>query len=132
MVLAAALLGVLFPFAPATFAATAEGTSDAVYTYDDLYDSAPMNKCNSDVARGVLAAISDLEAGTRALAEVQAVLQRAIPRFENDGSGVAEAVRLAEADLEEIQFTNLLDEQVPAAIFRLDELRATIEGAADG
>jgi hypothetical protein len=41
-------------------------------------------------------------------------------------------MRLAEADLEEIQFTTLLDEQVPAAIFRLDGLRASIEGSADG
>lgn len=92
-----------------------------------------MNEYNATVAQSVLAAISDLVVGTCTLAEVQAVLQSAISRFENDGSGVAEAVRLAEADLEEIQFTTLLDEQVPAAIFRLDELRASMEGsAADG
>ena len=90
-----------------------------------------MNEYNAAVAQGVLTAIADLEAGKCTLAEAQAVLQSAIPRFENDGSGVAEAVRLAEADLEEIQFTTLLDEQVPAAIFRLDELRASIEGSAD-
>ncbi|NYG58761.1 hypothetical protein BJ980_001684 [Nocardioides daedukensis] len=90
-----------------------------------------MNEYNATVAREVLTAIADLEAGTCTLAEVQAVLQGAIPRFENDGSGIASAVRLAEADLEEIQFTTLLDEQVPAAIFRLDELRASIEGSAD-
>jgi hypothetical protein len=91
-----------------------------------------MNEYNAAVAQGVLAAISDLEVGTRTLADVQAVLQSAISRIENDGSGVAEAMRLAEADLEEIQFTTLLDEQVPAAIFRLDGLRASIEGSADG
>lgn len=90
-----------------------------------------MNEYNAAVARGVLEAISDLEAGTSTLAQVQAVLLSAIPLFENDGSGVADAVRLAEADLEEIQFTTLLDEQVPAAIFRPDELRASIEGSAD-
>lgn len=56
----------------------------------------------------------------------------AIPLFENDGSGIADFVRLAEADLEEIQFTALLDEQRPAAIFRLDALRATLGGAGDG
>jgi len=90
-----------------------------------------MNETNAAIAQGVLAAISDLEAGTCTLAQVQTALQSAIPRFENDGSGVAEAVRLAEADLEEIQFTTLLDEQIPAAIFRLDELRALIEGSPD-
>lgn len=90
-----------------------------------------MNEYNAAIARHILTAIGDLEARTCTLAEVQAVLQSAIPRFENDGSGVAEAVRLAEADLEEIQFTTLLDEQAPAAIFRLDELRASIEGSAD-
>lgn len=90
-----------------------------------------MNEHNATVAQDVLTAIADLEAGTCTLAEVQAVLQSAIPRFENDGSRVAEAVRLAEADLEEIQFTTLLDEQAPAGIFRLDELRASIEGPAD-
>lgn len=90
-----------------------------------------MNEYNATVAQDVLTAIADLEAGTITLAEAQAALQNAIPRFENDGSGLGEAVRLAEADLEEIQFTTLLDEQLPAAIFRLDELRARIEGSAD-
>jgi len=90
-----------------------------------------MNEYNATVAEGVLAAIAELEAGTRTLGEVQAILRSAIPRFENDGSGVADAVRLAEADLEEIQFATLLDEQVPAAIFRLDDLRTAIEGRLD-
>jgi hypothetical protein len=90
-----------------------------------------MKEYNATVAHDILMAISALEAGTCTLAEAQAVLQIAIPRFENDSSGVAEEVRLAEADLEEIQFANLLDEQVPAAIFRLDELRASIKGSAN-
>lgn len=87
---------------------------------------------NADIARAVLTAIAELEAGGLTLHEVQAVLQSAIPRFENDGSGVETAVRLAEADLEEIRFTRLLDEQLPAAISRLDELRAAIEDALHG
>lgn len=90
-----------------------------------------MNEYNAEVAQDVLAAIAGLEAGTLTLGDTQAALQSAVARFENDGSGVAKAVRLAEADLEEIHFTTLLDEQRPAAIFRLDELRAAIEGAAD-
>ena len=90
-----------------------------------------MNDHNVSVAKDVLDAISGLESGTLTLGDAQAVLQGVIPRFENDGSGLAKAVRLAEADLEEIQFTTLLDEQVPVAIFRLDELRTEIEGASD-
>jgi hypothetical protein len=91
-----------------------------------------MNDYNAAVARDVLAAIAELEAGALTLRDAQAVLQSAIPRFENDGSGVETTVRLAEADLEEIRFTTLLDEQLPAAIFRLDELHAAIEDVMDG
>ncbi len=90
-----------------------------------------MSDYNAAVAQDALAAIAGLEAGTVTLGDAQTVLQSVIQRFENDGSGVANAVRLAEADLEEIQFTTLRDEQVPAAIFRLDVLRAVIEGAID-
>lgn len=90
-----------------------------------------MNDYNTTVAPEVLAAIAGLEDGGLTLAEAQAVLESAVPRFENDGSGIGNAVRLAEADLEEIQFTTLLDEQRPAAILRLDQLRAAIEGATD-
>ncbi|WP_255414751.1 hypothetical protein [Pseudarthrobacter sp. AG30] len=36
-------------------------------------------------------------------------------------------MRLAAADLEEIQFTTLRDEQVPAGIFRLDNLRTAVQ-----
>jgi hypothetical protein len=91
-----------------------------------------MNDYNAAVARDVLVAIAELEAGALTLRDSQAVLQSAITRFENDGSGVETTVRHAEADLEEIQFTTLLDEQLPAAIFRLDELRAAIEDVMDG
>lgn len=85
-----------------------------------------MNAYNGALTRGVLTAIGDLESGTSAVAEVQAVLQRAIQRFENDGSGVADMVRLAEADLEGILLTMVFDEQVPAAVVRLDDLRTRL------
>lgn len=81
-----------------------------------------MNDYNATVAEGVLQSIRGFEAGTLTLEDVQAALESALPLFENDGSGVAEAVRLTEADLEGIQCTLLLDEQRPAAIHRLDGL----------
>lgn len=88
-----------------------------------------MNDYNATLSEGVLAAITGFEAGTLPLGGVQAVLQNVFPLLENDGSGIAEVVRLAEADLEEIQFTVVLEQQRPAAILRLAELRSTIEGA---
>lgn len=87
---------------------------------------------NASIAARLAAAIRDFIEGRLTLDEVQASLQTTASLFENDGSGVAEAVRLAEADIEEIQFTVLMDEQRPAAIFRLDELQSSIEAAADG
>jgi hypothetical protein len=42
---------------------------------------------------------------------------------ELDVGTAREAVRLAEADVEEIRFTQLLDEQRPAVVFLLDQLR---------
>lgn len=90
-----------------------------------------MNDYNAALIQGVLAAIAGLEQGNLALSEVQAVLQSSIQLIENDGSGIGAAVRLAEADLEEIQFTTLLDEQRHVAIFRLDRLRTAIEDASD-
>jgi hypothetical protein len=54
---------------------------------------------------------------------MQATLQSVLALLERDESGVEQAVRLAEADVEEIRFTKLLDEQRPATVFRLDELR---------
>jgi hypothetical protein len=89
-----------------------------------------LNDYNTAVAERLLAAITRFEAGTLTLADVHAAVHSAAPLFENDGSGVAEATRLAEADLEEIRFTVLLDEQRPAAVFRLDALRTAIVGAA--
>lgn len=67
-------------------------------------------------------------AGELDLDQLQSALQSALGLLENDGSGVADAVRLAEADVEEIRFTRLLDEQRPAVVLRLDELIAALPG----
>jgi hypothetical protein len=67
-------------------------------------------------------------AGKLDLDEIQAALQSTLGLLENDRSGVAELVRLAEADVEEIRFTRLLDEQRPAVIFRVDELLDNLPG----
>ena len=87
-----------------------------------------MNASNADLAARLTRAIQSYNAGLLSLADIHSALQSAIPLFENDGSGVADYVRLAEADLEEIQFTLLKDEQGPAAIFRLDKLQRNLLG----
>lgn len=91
-----------------------------------------MNNYNADVAARIATAIQDFEAERLPLEEVQSALRSAASLVENDGSGVADLVRLAEADLETIQFTMLLDEQRQAAIFRLDMLRAALDSHHGG
>lgn len=54
------------------------------------------------------------------------MLQSALAALENDGTAVVEVVRLAEADVEEIRFTRLLEEQRAAIILRLEELRSVL------
>lgn len=88
-----------------------------------------MNEYNARLARKVLEAIKNLENGTSTLAETQSLLESVVPLFENDGLGLENAIRLAATDLEQIQFTTLQDEQVPAAIFRLDNLRSAVQPA---
>ncbi len=90
-----------------------------------------MNEYNRSVASDVLVAIAGLGEGSKSFAEVEGALQGALARFDSDGSGVHNAVRAAETDLEAIQFTRRLEEQRPAVIARLDELRAFIETASD-
>ena len=62
------------------------------------------------------------------LEEIQSALQSASGLLENDGSEIVEAVRLAEADVEEIRFTRLLEEQRSAVVFRLDQLVRRLAG----
>lgn len=117
---------------PATVLAVFTGGSVRITEGNIVITVVKMNDYNAGVVRRVLTAIAGLEAGTIALGDAQSALQIAIPLFENDGSGVGDAVDSAEADLELIQFTTLLEEQRPAAILRLSELRTAIERATDG
>lgn len=88
-----------------------------------------MNENNTAVVQGVIDAIDRLGLGTKTVSEVQSVLGSAVELLENDGTGIIDAVRLAEADLEEIRFATVRDEQVSAAMRRLNALREAIEGA---
>lgn len=90
-----------------------------------------LNEYNLDLLGRLRASVQDFMTGKLGLDEIQAALQSTLGLLENDGSGVGEALRLAEADVEEIRFTRLLDEQRPAVVFRLDELVTTLPGERD-
>jgi hypothetical protein len=85
-----------------------------------------MNAHNREVVTRLIGDIDRFTGGEIGLDEMQSQLQAALTLFERDGSTVRESVRLAEADVEEIRFTMLLDEQRPAAVFRLDQLREAL------
>jgi len=72
--------------------------------------------------------VQEFIVGELDLEEIQSALQSASGLLENDGSEVVEAVRLAEADVEEIRFTRLLEEQRSAVVFRLDQLVRRLAG----
>lgn len=67
-------------------------------------------------------AVTQFAIGKLSLEEIHAVLHLSMELLENDRSDAANLVRIAEADIEEIRFTRLLDEQRPEVIFRLDQL----------
>lgn len=81
--------------------------------------------------QGILTKIAEMvtafEADDLDLGQVQSILQSSVGLLENDGSEVIALIRLAEADIEEIRYTRLLEEQRLAAIFRLDKLVQALE-----
>lgn len=86
-----------------------------------------MNSYDAKVVAPVSKAIQDVEDGLASLDEVQTMLGSAASLFENDGTGLSELARTAEADIELIQFTMLQEEHRPAAIWLLDGLRTAME-----
>lgn len=83
---------------------------------------------NQRVLDSLRASVTGFAAGDLDLDEIQAALQSRFGLLENDGTYVADLVRLAEADIEEIRFTRILDEQRPAVLFRLDKLLEELSG----
>lgn len=85
-----------------------------------------MTKVNRSVLQVTVRAIDAFINDEMSIADMQAQLQNSFSFLERGSDVLAEEIRLAEADLEEIQFTMLLDEQRPNAIFRLERLRDVI------
>ena len=86
------------------------------------------NEYNRALLGGFRASVQGFIVGELDLNEIQSALQSTLGLLENDGSGVVEAVRLAEADVEEIRFTRVLEEQRSAVVFRLDQLVMQLPG----
>ncbi len=87
-----------------------------------------VNDSNQSILARIRQAAATFASGEIELDDIQAVLQSSLGLLENDGSGVSDLVRLAEADIEEIRFTQLVDEQRPAVTFRLDALLDALPG----
>ena len=90
------------------------------------------NEYNRVLLGGLRASVQGFIVGELDLDEIQSVLQSALGLLENDGCEVVEAVRLAEADVEEIRFTRVLEEQRSAVVFRLDQLVMQLPGERSG
>ncbi|RBY76604.1 hypothetical protein DQ239_13780 [Blastococcus sp. TF02-09] len=82
-----------------------------------------MSVGNEAVLEELLGALDDFVHGRLSVEDVQRHLQLSLNVLERDGSSLQDDIRAAEADLEEIRFTMLLDEQRSATVFRLDPLR---------
>src|SRR5262245_37259623 len=98
-------------------------TSTKIAVDHDLQGADEMNAQNRGVVRSLIEDMDRFTGGEIELDEMQAQLVMALSLFERDGSTAHEAVGAAEADAEEIRHTMLLDEQRPAVVFRLDQLR---------
>jgi len=85
-----------------------------------------MNEHNALVVARLVQSIDDFVSGTIEIDDIQSRLASSLTLLEMDGSSAYQTLRVAEADVEEIRFTMLQDEQRPAATFRLDDLRATL------
>lgn len=86
---------------------------------------------NEGLVDRVRNAVVAFQIGDLDLDGIQATLESAISIVERDGSRTADVIRAAEADVEEIRFTRLLDEQRPEVVFRLDQLLAEFEEDTD-
>jgi hypothetical protein len=94
--------------------------------------STACNAHNQQVVTRLTAAIAAFHDGALELGEVHSALESALALLENDGSNVRDVVRGAVADVEEVRFTRLRDEQRPEVAVRLDALLDDLDSASEG
>lgn len=90
-----------------------------------------MTAHNRSIVQKVINDLDKFMVGDMDFDGIQASLQSAMSLLEREDDSVERVLRLAEADIEEIRFTMLQAEQRPAAVFRLDELRAELTEQED-
>lgn len=86
-----------------------------------------MSSVNRRIVQSVIDSIDRFIEGGISLGGLQSALQSGLGALERSPARFTEMIRLAEADLEEIRFTMLLEEQKSAATFLVDSLRAELE-----
>lgn len=101
---------------------------------------------NARMLRAIIEELASWESGGRGISEIQPLIESTATLLERDGSGAAELLRSAAAELESIRFTRIDAEQRIAAVARMSRLRADLhmlcaradestngeEGATDG
>jgi hypothetical protein len=81
------------------------------------------------VLEDALSAIDEYIGGGGDIGDLQARLAADASALDRTYSGVVDELRGLDADLEEIRFARLLDEQRPAAVFRLESARESVAAA---
>lgn len=81
---------------------------------------------NQELLAQLRGSLASFAAGDLDLDALQAALQQAMTLLERDSAEAARAVRLAEADVEEIRFTTLLAEHRPLVLRRVEQLAAEL------
>lgn len=81
---------------------------------------------NQELLAQLRASLARFAAGELDLDGLQAALQQTMTLLERDRAEAARAVRLAEADVEEIRFTTLLAEHRPLVLARMEQLAAEL------
>jgi ATP-dependent protease HslVU (ClpYQ) ATPase subunit len=86
----------------------------------------PMTRTNHALVVSLLKAIDGFVTSDLGIEEIQGRLEVCMELLERGPEDFATPIRDAETDLEAIQYTMLLTEQRPAAVFRLDSLREAL------
>jgi hypothetical protein len=85
-----------------------------------------VNEANKKVLTSLITSIDTFTRGEMDLEDIQARVRSASTLLERDTPDLSDELRQAENDLERNEFLTPLDEQRPAAVLLLNELRSVI------
>lgn len=90
-----------------------------------------MRELSYPILENVLSAIDSFVSGIGDIADLQARLQADASALDRRFDSVIRELQSLDADLEEIRFARLRDEQRTAAVLRLDAVRESVTAALD-